>query len=215
MCPGYRLLFTGHCLGKIKSILGVSRHSRAACHHICLALYPSSWSRTQNSSIPAPPNSSYSPVFDPSSFAPIEQFPFSPSFNAVCNSFDSNVSCQSENSRTSSFCGDSPQQSQAPSSPNFFHDEATEADKQPIPRRPQRKRGRSRHNCSNPDTSLAPSKRPHSSRMPHNQVERKYREGLNAELEAKVRCPHTTTVRGRWNDGSSQTNQSYGFCWRH
>lgn len=47
----------------------------------------------------------------------------------------------------------------------------------------KRKRGRPRINRAETDTSETKIKSRVSKRLPHNQVERKYREGLNAELE--------------------------------
>ncbi|KAF2130814.1 hypothetical protein P153DRAFT_287623, partial [Dothidotthia symphoricarpi CBS 119687] len=58
---------------------------------------------------------------------------------------------------------------------------------EPTPKRPQRKRGRPRLDRSRADTrstaSSLTSKSQRTGRLPHNQVERKYREGLNSELE--------------------------------
>ncbi|KAF2197602.1 hypothetical protein GQ43DRAFT_199161 [Delitschia confertaspora ATCC 74209] len=59
------------------------------------------------------------------------------------------------------------------------------ADPEPAPKRVQRKRGRPRVNPIKDDPTdinTSPKSRP-SRRLPHNQVERKYREGLNLELE--------------------------------
>ena len=98
-------------------------------------------------------------------------------------------------SRTPSLCGDAPEKAphtlsprrltrESPSSPDSLSEE-------PTAKRPQRKRGRPRLDRSNTNTNVetmsstsSPStKSQRPGRLPHNQVERKYREGLNSELE--------------------------------
>jgi hypothetical protein len=94
-------------------------------------------------------------------------------------------------SRTPSLCGDAPEKAsytlsprnpkrESPSSPDSVSEE-------PTPKRPQRKRGRPRLDRSAIDnvssTSSPSTKSQRTGRLPHNQVERKYREGLNSELE--------------------------------
>lgn len=63
----------------------------------------------------------------------------------------------------------------------------------PTPKRPQRKRGRPRLDRTETisSTSSPSSKSQKTGRLPHNQVERKYREGLNAELERLRRAVPT------------------------
>lgn len=63
----------------------------------------------------------------------------------------------------------------------------------PTPKRPQRKRGRPRLDRTKTisSTSSPSSKSQKTGRLPHNQVERKYREGLNAELERLRRAVPT------------------------
>lgn len=137
-------------------------------------------------------NSSYSPTFNPAPFSQLERFPSGFSFDAGSNAFESSVSPQSQHSRTPSLCGDGPQQFQAPSSPELSPrptlkrepiDEGVELGGEPMAKRPQRKRGRPRLDGNNSDTASAFPKCYRTSRLPHNQIERKYREGLNSELE--------------------------------
>lgn len=113
-------------------------------------------------------------------------------FGAInSDSLESSCSSLRESSPTPLLCGDGPQLAQA--SPTLSHsslkreslDDA--AKDEPSPKRVQRKRGRPRINRSETDpinysTSDSPKSRP-SYRRPHNQVERKYREGLNSGLE--------------------------------
>ncbi|KAF2256865.1 hypothetical protein BU26DRAFT_499478 [Trematosphaeria pertusa] len=142
-------------------------------------------------STPAHLNSSYSSSFNSAPFGRLEQFPSGFAFDTASNAFESSVSPVTAHSRTPSLCGDGPHY-QAPSSPELSPrptlkreptDEGVELEEDPMPKRPQRKRGRPRLDRSNTDTSSTSSKCHRTSRLPHNQVERKYREGLNAELE--------------------------------
>ncbi|KAF2186135.1 hypothetical protein K469DRAFT_574230, partial [Zopfia rhizophila CBS 207.26] len=106
-------------------------------------------------------------------------------------------------SPTSPLCGNSPQQ--APASPASSHSllkqESTDdgVEDEPTPKRVQRKRGRPRINRSETDatncsTGDSPKSRPNRC-LPHNQVERKYREGLNSELERLRRAVPTLLQR--------------------
>lgn len=93
-------------------------------------------------------------------------------------------------SRTPSLCGDDQQQGSPSMSPRLIKRESPFSpavqEEQATPKRPLRKRGRPRLDQLDTEFETAgPSsaKCPRSSRLPHNQVERKYREGLNSELE--------------------------------
>jgi hypothetical protein len=94
-------------------------------------------------------------------------------------------------SRTPSLCGDAQQQPQSPSaSLRFMKYESPSVpaspEEQNTPKRPLRKRGRPRLDqldTSSQSTEPSSAKYQRSGRLPHNQVERKYREGLNSELE--------------------------------
>ncbi|CAO2650939.1 Nn.00g092360.m01.CDS01 [Neocucurbitaria sp. VM-36] len=134
--------------------------------------------------------------FNPASLGSLEQYPSGFSLNPT--SLESNKSAyfspETQNSsRTPSLCGDAPQQAQSPSlSPHLLKRESpsspTSISEESTPKRPQRKRGRPRLDRSNTDTqspasSSSTAKCQRSGRLPHNQVERKYREGLNSELE--------------------------------
>jgi len=110
-------------------------------------------------------------------------------------------SCPSlrEISPTPSLCADDPQptQSYPTPSPSSLKREWLDdsADDEAQPKRVQRKRGRPRINRSESDstdqsTGNSPKSRL-SRRLPHNQVERKYREGLNSELERLRRAVPT------------------------
>ncbi|KAF2708481.1 hypothetical protein K504DRAFT_468813 [Pleomassaria siparia CBS 279.74] len=120
-------------------------------------------------------------------------------------------------SPTPSLCGDGPPSgfpTSPPLSPSALKrespDDPTSADEEPSPKRPQRKRGRPRldrnisdtpSSCSHPSSF---SKQQHQqrrmSRLPHNQVERKYREGLNSELE---RLRRTVPTLPQSDEGAS------------
>ncbi|KAF2240969.1 hypothetical protein BU26DRAFT_185313 [Trematosphaeria pertusa] len=144
---------------------------------------------------PANQSAPYSPTLTP---AQLEQFPSGFSFDGVSNAFESNVTPKSQHSRTP-FCGDGTQQCQVPSSLELSPRSTLKRDptdegvqmEEPMPKRPQRKRGRPRLDRSNSNTSPASSNCHRTSRLPHNQVERKYREGLNSELEKLRRAVPT------------------------
>ncbi|KAF2659369.1 hypothetical protein K491DRAFT_591075 [Lophiostoma macrostomum CBS 122681] len=97
-------------------------------------------------------------------------------------------------SPTPSLCGDA-----ASLSPRIVKRESCDESEESTPKRPQRKRGRPRLNRLDSNTSSysaasalqcqSAARAPH--RLPHNQVERKYREGLNAELERLRRAVPT------------------------
>jgi hypothetical protein len=96
----------------------------------------------------------------------------------------------SQSSRTSSICGDAPEQaySLSPSrSPRIIKRKLqVSPEEQTAPKKAQRKRGRPRLNgldTNSHATRSSSSKPQRTQRLPHNQVERKYREGLNSELE--------------------------------
>jgi hypothetical protein len=93
-------------------------------------------------------------------------------------------------SRTPSLCGDAPRPAQSPSmSPCSIKRESPSPPASPreqtTSKRSLRKRGRPRLDRFDMEFPLAEpsSKCPRTGRLPHNQVERKYREGLNSELE--------------------------------
>jgi len=104
-------------------------------------------------------------------------------------------------SPTPSGCGDSSRPSLTVSSPaltnNSLKRESSEpADDEPAPKRVARKRGRPRlHRADSDPGSNDDGKARQSRRLPHNQVERKYREGLNAELERLRRAVPTLPQR--------------------
>lgn len=133
--------------------------------------------------------------FAPGPLGPIEQYPSG--FSLDPTSLESNKSAyfspETQNSsRTPSLCGDAqPQQAQSPSlSPHLLKRESpaspASVSEESTPKRPQRKRGRprlDRNTTETPSSSSSTAKCQRSGRLPHNQVERKYREGLNSELE--------------------------------
>lgn len=140
--------------------------------------------------------SSYSTSRHPSDAAPfgkLEQLSFGFSFDPIpTEPFE--TACFSPNthipSRTPSLCGDAPEKASSPSySPSNLKRESPSspdsAPEEPTTKRPQRKRGRPRldRNETISSTSSPSFKSQKTGRLPHNQVERKYREGLNAELE--------------------------------
>jgi hypothetical protein len=122
------------------------------------------------------------------------QYPFSFAINTrqlQPNEPDS-FSPTSTTSQPSSLSGDAPQPLISPSlSPHMLKRESpsspTSASESSTPKRPTRKRGRPKMDRSTTDneimTSPTTTKYQRSKRLPHNQVERKYREGLNSELE--------------------------------
>ncbi|KAF2470682.1 uncharacterized protein BDR25DRAFT_164996, partial [Lindgomyces ingoldianus] len=126
-------------------------------------------------------------------------------FGAItADAFESSCPSPRNSSPTPSLCGDGPMQraSPAPSNGSLKRespDEPTAAGEEPAPKRVQRKRGRPKLNRSESDPSNysngdSPKSRP-SRRLPHNQVERKYREGLNSELERLRRAVPTLPQR--------------------
>lgn len=136
------------------------------------------------------------PIFNAQPFGQFEQYPFGFSFDP--NSMESRDSAYfSPNthttSRTPSLCGDAPQEAYSPTIPPRMPKQESPASPESVceeeeatPKRPLRKRGRPRLEHSSTDSkSTTPSsaKSHRSGRLPHNQVERKYREGLNSELE--------------------------------
>jgi hypothetical protein len=123
----------------------------------------------------------------------IEQYPFDFAINprpTQPNEPDC-FSPTSTTSRPSSLGEDAPQPLISPSlSPHKLHHESpsspTSASESSTPKRPTRKRGRPKMDRSSTDSQVMTSptlKYQRSKRLPHNQVERKYREGLNSELE--------------------------------
>lgn len=123
------------------------------------------------------------------SFDPISTEPF----ETACFSPNTHIS-----SGTPSLCGDAPEKASSPSlSPHNvkreFPSSPDTASEEPTPKRPQRKRGRPRLDRTETisSTSSPSSKSQKTGRLPHNQVERKYREGLNAELERLRRAVPT------------------------
>lgn len=156
--------------------------------------------------------SSYTTSRHPSDAAPfgkLEQLSFGFSFDPLSTEpFE--TACFSPNthvsSRTPSLCGDAPEKASSPTSPtsptstlsprNLKRESPSSPDsasEESTPKRPQRKRGRPRLDRTETisSTSSPSSKSQKTGRLPHNQVERKYREGLNAELERLRRAVPT------------------------
>ncbi|EUC27288.1 hypothetical protein COCCADRAFT_31195 [Bipolaris zeicola 26-R-13] len=115
-------------------------------------------------------------------------------------------------SHSSSHSSDAPHQAVSPSlSPHTLKRESpsspASASESSTPKRPTRKRGRPRMSRSSTDSQLAATsptlKSQTSRRQPHNQVERKYREGLNSELERLRRAVPLL----RQNDGTNAIGQ--------
>jgi hypothetical protein len=139
----------------------------------------------------------YAPSYsiNPASINTAEPVPFSPI---------------TQSSRTSSMCGDIQEQAYSPSvSPRFIKCESpfspASQDDPTESKRPQRKRGRPRLDGTDAESQAIGSssaKSQRTRRLPHNQVERKYREGLNSELErlrkAVPTLPHS-------DDGSAMS----------
>lgn len=128
---------------------------------------------------------------------------FSPRFSLDANSvpFDLSLSPSTHTSRTSSLYGDGPQEARLITSPSDSPgvlikrentDPPSNQDDAPLGRR-TRGRAAAAHNASPPSTTATSTsataaystatKSSRTPRLPHNQVERKYREGLNASLE--------------------------------
>ncbi|KAJ4355921.1 uncharacterized protein N0V89_003946 [Didymosphaeria variabile] len=107
--------------------------------------------------------------------------------------FDLSLSPLSDDSQALSVCGDGPQDASLIASPSlspqpYLKRESTDSSLKfedcPDPSNPpKRKRGRPRLDRSTSSRSSSSAKTQRSKRLPHNQVERKYREGLNASLE--------------------------------
>jgi hypothetical protein len=121
-----------------------------------------------------------------------EQYPFGITTNP--RPIQPNEPCFSPTSTTSqpsSLGGDAPHPLISPSlSPHMLKRESpsspTSASESSTPKRPTRKRGRPKMDRSSTDTHVVASSSTQyqrAKRLPHNQVERKYREGLNSELE--------------------------------
>jgi hypothetical protein len=104
-----------------------------------------------------------------------------------------------ESSRTPSLCDDALPHAHSPCvSPHLIKLESpfspVSPDEQSTPKRAVRKRGRPRLERSDLEShsaTSASSKSHRAGRLPHNQVERKYREGLNSELERLRRAVPT------------------------
>jgi len=151
---------------------------------------PSSWSSVNNTPFAQPAD--YNDYFGAISTLP----------DSLPSSFEADCISPRTSSPTPSLCGDGPQTAsltprslkrESPSSPaGPFYEE-------PAPKRTQRKRGRPRLERNPSDgtsgsSSVAVKYKP-TQRLPHNQVERKYREGLNSELERLRRAVPTLMQR--------------------
>jgi hypothetical protein len=144
------------------------------------------------------------PIFNTPPFGHFEQpYPFGFSFdpNSLETTDSAYFSPQTHaTSRTPSLCGDASQDLYSPTtvSPHVTKRESHSTPASPssesTPKRPLRKRGRPRLDTTTSTTSDSPTnttstsapssaKSHRAARLPHNQVERKYREGLNSELE--------------------------------
>jgi hypothetical protein len=123
-------------------------------------------------------------VLNPASMNAIEPISFSPI---------------TESSRTPSLCDDAPLLVHSPCvSPHLIKSESpfypASPEEPATPKRSLRKRGRPRLDRSNMEShssTSSSSKSQQVGRLPHNQVERKYREGLNSELERLRRAVPT------------------------
>jgi hypothetical protein len=107
-----------------------------------------------------------------------------------------------ESSRTPSLCDDTLPQAHSPCmsphlikiEPPFSPGSPGSPEEQAAPKRALRKRGRPRLDRSEMEIqspTSSSSKNQRAGRLPHNQVERKYREGLNSELERLRRAVPT------------------------
>jgi hypothetical protein len=123
---------------------------------------------------------------DPASFGSLDQIPSGLSINPFAEPGrvlpDTDCSC------TLSLCSDTTEASISPhTSKRQSPLPSVGCEKESTPKRPLRKRGRPRldHNdeTGTSSASLAKQYKQGRSRVPHNQVERKYREGLNSEIE--------------------------------
>ncbi|KAF2115615.1 hypothetical protein BDV96DRAFT_612318 [Lophiotrema nucula] len=129
-----------------------------------------------------------------------DAFAPSPTFNKPSDYFHiSEATLREDSSPTPSLCGDGPQPQQRHSSPSqsprSLKRETPEWEQEAKPKRPQKRRGRPRLDRTSTDSSINSSKARTAQRLPHNQVERKYREGLNAELERLRRAVPTLIQR--------------------
>jgi hypothetical protein len=115
-------------------------------------------------------------------------------------------------SQSSSHGGEAPHQAVSPSlSPHILKRESpsspASASESSTPKRPTRKRGRPKIDRRSTDSQLVATsptlKYQSTRRQPHNQVERKYREGLNSELERLRRAVPTLCQ----NDGAGAIGQ--------
>ncbi|KAF1831560.1 hypothetical protein BDW02DRAFT_45236 [Decorospora gaudefroyi] len=138
-------------------------------------------------------------AFNPMPFGQLEQYPFGTLDPTPIQPIESNgfSPTAGSTSQTPSLCGETSFQTVSPSlSPHVLKRESPSSpysgSESLTPKRPTRKRGRPRLDRSSIDTQLGTSpsritstsqKCPRPKRLPHNQVERKYREGLNSELE--------------------------------
>ncbi|KAF2848762.1 hypothetical protein T440DRAFT_400544 [Plenodomus tracheiphilus IPT5] len=132
-------------------------------------------------------------MFNSPTFGQFNQYPFGFAYDP--SSLESNDSTYFSpqthaTSRTPSLCGDAPQEAYSPTlSPHKTKEESpgspASLSEDATPKRPLRKRGRPRleHSSTDSKSTTPSSKSQRSGRLPHNQVERKYREGLNSELE--------------------------------
>lgn len=149
-------------------------------------------------------SSSYQTSFCPSSYGTVEQFVPTSNFSFEPTTADTFDTSPINASPTPSLCGDGAQ-AQLPASPSLSPrslkrespDDTLDIETtEPATKRPQRKRGRPRLDRtstidSTSTVSTANLKSKQSHRLPHNQVERKYREGLNSELERLRRAVPT------------------------
>ncbi|KAH8717078.1 hypothetical protein GQ44DRAFT_712835 [Phaeosphaeriaceae sp. PMI808] len=135
-------------------------------------------------------------TLDPTYINPMDPLAFSPTSQT--------------SSRTPSLCGDAQQQAFSPSlSPRIIKRESPfspgSLEDQSTPQRPVRKRGRPRlERYDAESTGSSSNKCPRTGRLPHNQVERKYREGLNSELERLRKAVPTLPQ----SDGGSAMGQT-------
>jgi len=151
----------------------------------------------RNSTLPATGTSTngsqqLAQTFNPIQFGPSDQSPGTFPIQHT-RSYASEPACYSPTttiSRTSSLCDDATQQASPSLSPHMLKRESPSSpasgSESSTPKRPTRKRGRPKMDRRSTDSQLVASpsvKSQRTKRLPHNQVERKYREGLNSELE--------------------------------
>ncbi|KAF1978230.1 hypothetical protein BU23DRAFT_253562 [Bimuria novae-zelandiae CBS 107.79] len=135
------------------------------------------------------PVTQHKATWDPPLFNQLDPFPSGLPFDSNAKStLDTSFSPISDHSRTPSLCDDVPQESPPLASPPLsprpqLKRESTESSlkfEECPSNPPKRKRGRPRLDRS---TSTSSTHAQRAQRLPHNQVERKYREGINASLE--------------------------------